>query len=78
MNRKPMFRRKTAISYKTEKKTVNHEEQLEEKQKALENLTRVKELPGIDDLRDHRSLRDKGWRSVRGAGHWNDSRPSIA
>ncbi|MBW2557017.1 MAG: hypothetical protein JRE07_08990, partial [Deltaproteobacteria bacterium] len=50
----------------TEKKTVNHEEQLEEKQKALENLTRVKELPGIDNLRDHRSLRDKGWRSVRG------------
>jgi len=50
----------------TEKKTVNHEEQLEEKQKALENLTRVKELPGIDNLRDHRNLRDKGWRSVRG------------
>ncbi len=50
----------------TEKKTANHEEQLEEKQKALENLTRVKELPGIDDLRDHRGLRDKGWRSVRG------------
>jgi len=51
--------------FETDKEATIYEEQLAEKQKALADLTRVKELPGIDDLWAHRSLRDKGWLSVR-------------
>lgn len=49
----------------TDKETAKYEEQLAEKQKALADLTRIRELPGIDDLWTHRKLRDKGWQSVR-------------
>ena len=46
------------------------EDQLNEKQRILEELSRENDLPSLEDLRDHRSFRDKGWQSVRSA--WLD------
>ena len=54
------------------KETAKYEEQLAEKQKALADLTRIRELPGIEDLWTHRNLRNKGWQSVRGV--WLDEK----
>ena len=45
---------------KTEKKRV-------ERQRRLDKMTRSRELPSMEDLREHRALRDKGWLSVRAA-----------
>ena len=39
--------------------------ELKEKQKALSGLTESRDLPSIEDLQNNRTLRDRGWRSVR-------------
>lgn len=49
----------------TEKEIVRIQEPLKEKEKALSELTEIRELPSVDDLRSHRNLRDRGWQSVR-------------
>ncbi|MDY6989901.1 MAG: AAA family ATPase [Thermodesulfobacteriota bacterium] len=38
---------------------------LKDKEKALAELTQTRELPSVKDLKSHRTLRDKGWQSVR-------------
>lgn len=48
-----------------EKELVRIQEPLKEKEKALLDLIKSRDLPSIDDLRSHRCLRDQGWQSVR-------------
>ncbi len=38
-----------------------------ERQRRFDKMTRSRELPSMEDLREHRALRDKGWLSVRAA-----------
>ncbi len=42
-------------------------DQLKEKEDTLAELTRVGQLPSLEDLEAHRRLRDRGWHSVRAA-----------
>ncbi len=38
---------------------------LDAKEKHLAEMTRMKDLPSLEDLKQHRFLRDKGWQSVK-------------
>ena len=49
----------------TEKESIRIQELLKKKEKALSELTQMRELPSVTDLKLHRNLRDRGWQSVR-------------
>jgi uncharacterized protein YhaN len=49
----------------TEEERGRIQELLKKNEKALSKLTQTGELPSIKDLKSHRTLRDKGWQSVR-------------
>ncbi len=48
-----------------EKEGARLEKQLKDNQKTLSELNRSGDLPSLEDLKSHRALRDRGWRSVR-------------
>lgn len=48
-----------------EKEGIRIQQLLKEREKALSELTQMRDLPSVKDLKSHRTLRDKGWQSVR-------------
>ena len=48
-----------------EKESVRILELVKENEMALSELTQIRELPSVKDLKSHRNLRDRGWQSVR-------------
>lgn len=49
----------------TERNNIEASNSMKEKEKKLIELTRIRELPSEDDLKEHRNLRNRGWKSVR-------------